>query len=110
MRTINYNLIGTRIKFKRKSANYTQKQLAQYLDVSIGYISQIERGITKINLDTLAKIANFLQCDIAELITMSNSTNYDNSLIEFYEIYKKLSLNEQNLIIKLVNTYLENQA
>ena len=32
----------------------TQERLAEALSVSVGYISQIERGVTKINLDTLA--------------------------------------------------------
>ena len=34
-----------------------------------GYISQIERGVTKISLDTLAAVATRLECELAELVT-----------------------------------------
>ena len=37
--------------------------------VSVGYISQIERGVTKISLDTLAAVATRLECELAELVT-----------------------------------------
>ena len=67
--TINYKLLGQRIKNARLSAKKTQEQIAEYLDVSVGYISQIERGVTKISLDTLAQVAVFIETDIAELIT-----------------------------------------
>lgn len=43
--------------------------VAEYLNVTVGYISQLERGITKINLDTLDKIATYLGTDISLFIT-----------------------------------------
>lgn len=47
----------------------TQERLAEALSVSVGYISQIERGVTKINLDTLAAVAAHLNCELSELVT-----------------------------------------
>ena len=49
----------------------TQERLAEALSVSVGYISQIERGVTKINLDTLAAVAAHLNCELSELVTRS---------------------------------------
>ena len=46
---IDYKLIGERIKRMRKSNGITQEILAERLNVSIGYVSQVERGITKIS-------------------------------------------------------------
>ena len=66
---INYKLLGQRMKNARLSAQKTQEQSAEYLGVSVGYISQLERGVTKISLDTLAQTAVFIEADIAELIT-----------------------------------------
>ena len=66
---INYQLLGKRIKAARKTAHKTQEQSAEHLEVSVSYISQVERGITKISLDTLALIADFIGADMAELIT-----------------------------------------
>ena len=50
---MDYGAIGQRIKQVRRSRDMTQERLAEALSVSVGYISQIERGVTKINLDWL---------------------------------------------------------
>ena len=62
---IDYKQIGQHIKQIRKSKKMTQENLAEQLDVSVGYISQIERGATKISLDLLAAVATVLGCKIA---------------------------------------------
>ena len=66
---IDYKLIGERIKLERKLKGMTQEALAERLDVSIGYVSQVERGITKISLDLLGAISGILGCDISSLVT-----------------------------------------
>ena len=43
----------------------TQERLAEALSVSVGYISQIERGVT----NTLAAVAAHLNCELSELVT-----------------------------------------
>ena len=62
---VDYGAIGQRIKQVRRSRDMTQERLAEALSVSVGYISQIERGVTKINLDTLAAVA----AQLSELVT-----------------------------------------
>ena len=37
--------MGDRIKETRKSRNFTQEQLAEKLNISVEYVSQIERGL-----------------------------------------------------------------
>lgn len=89
--SINFHAIGQRIQKKRKSQNITQENLAEVLSVTVGYISQIERGITKINLETLSLIAEYLHCDITEFLsdTVKMSSNYLNE--DFSSIIKNLS-------------------
>ena len=72
---VDYNLIGKRIQSERKRIGYTQELLAEKLGVSVGYVSQVERGITKISLDLLAAISSILNCDIAFLVTGSAIDN-----------------------------------
>lgn len=55
--SVDYAAIGQRIKGRRREQKRTQEWLAEQLQVSVGYISQIERGVTKVNLDTLSEIA-----------------------------------------------------
>ena len=52
--SVDYAAIGQRIKGRRREQKRTQEWLAEQLQVSVGYISQIERGVTKVNLDTLS--------------------------------------------------------
>ena len=54
---VDYFAIGQRIKQVRRDRGMTQERLAEALSVSVGYISQIERGVTKISLETLAAVA-----------------------------------------------------
>ena len=104
---IDYKLIGTRIKTIRKSLGITQGALAEKLEVSIGYISQVERGITKISLDLLGAIASILNCDITALITES-SVNCDNYMAnELMDEINKLDNKKRALLlsfIKLLST------
>ena len=57
---LDYNIIGERIKRARISKGLTQEQLAEKLDVSIAFLSRIERGSSHINLRRLDEICNIL--------------------------------------------------
>lgn len=99
---VDYKLIGERIKKTRKSKEITQEAMAERLGVSIGYVSQVERGITKISLDLLGAISTVLECDIASLISESavNSDVYMES--EFLEKFKKLDTKKRKYILEVI--------
>ena len=67
--SVDYQAIGRRIKYRRRQLGHTQDNLAEALSVSVGYVSQIERGIARVNLDTLSEVAAYLKCDLSELVT-----------------------------------------
>ena len=80
---IDYRQLGQHIKHIRKSRKMTQEGLAERLDVSVGYVSQIERGATKISLDLLAAIATILNCEIAYFldgVTIGQQTYLETAL------------------------------
>ena len=99
---IDYGLIGERIKRTRKSMGLTQDVLAEKLGVSIGYVSQVERGITKISLDLLGAISSILGCDIASFITESatNSNEYMES--ELLLEIRKLDSKKKKFILEVI--------
>jgi len=66
---IDYKAIGQRIKRARKQKGFTQERLGEDLDVSTVYISQIENGKTKINLEMLIRIATLLNINPGFFIT-----------------------------------------
>lgn len=99
---IDYKLIGARIKSARKNKGITQGVLAENLDVSVGYISQVERGTTKISLDLLGAISYILDCDISHFITES-STKCDNYIAnELMQEINKLDNKKRTLLLSFI--------
>ena len=58
--------IGERIRNLRQSSNLTQEELAERANLTKGFISQIERDLTSISLDSLAQILEALDENISD--------------------------------------------
>lgn len=56
--------LGYNIKKRRLELGLTQELLAEQLQVTQAFISQIERGEKTPNIYTIKKLAKFLKCDI----------------------------------------------
>lgn len=102
---IDYCLIGSRIKKIRKSQNMTQEILAEKLDVSIGYISQVERGITKISLDLLGAISNILHCDVSDFIKESALHSKDYLLDEIGTELRLMDDKGRKTVLKIIKVF-----
>ena len=59
--------LGKNIKFFRFHKQYSQADLAEKSDISIAYLSKIERGIMYPKPDVLSRIAESLGVEIYEL-------------------------------------------
>jgi transcriptional regulator with XRE-family HTH domain len=66
---IDYKIIGQRIKKIRKQKCFTQEKLAEILEISTVYVSQMENGKTKLSLEMLVRIANLLEMDPGYFLT-----------------------------------------
>lgn len=66
--SIDYTVIGKRIREIRASKKWTQAYLAELSGVEPSNISHIERAATKLSLPTLVKIANALGVTLDELV------------------------------------------
>ncbi|MDI7262107.1 MAG: helix-turn-helix transcriptional regulator, partial [Thermodesulfobacteriota bacterium] len=58
--------IGERIKNLRQLSNLTQEELAERANLTKGFISQIERDLTSISLDSLVPILDALDENISD--------------------------------------------
>lgn len=66
---MNNNVIGTNIVKRRHALNISQETLAEASDLSINYISRIERGASKqVSANTLYKISKSLNVSMEELM------------------------------------------
>ncbi|MBR3381618.1 MAG: helix-turn-helix domain-containing protein [Clostridia bacterium] len=98
---IDYSYIGARIKRVRKQKHITQEQLAEKLSVTVGYVSQIERGTSKANLEMLASISSILGCNLCFLIdgTIIGAPHYLRS--EWSELLDRMSPDQQKLLASI---------
>ena len=98
---LDYNIIGERLKKARTDKGLTQEKLAEKLDVSIAFLSRIERGSSHISLKRLSQICDILQ--ISEGPILNGSSNNSNSYLssEFEELLKSSTPEKQKLIYKM---------
>ena len=87
--SIDYKLLGNRIKEQRIAKGTTQEHFAEQMDVSVGYVSQMERGITKISLERLSIISDYLNCDMGFLLEGVNSNDEVYLEKDFQKLYSK---------------------
>ena len=66
-------LLAKRIKELRSGKNFSQAQLAEKADISIPFLSAIERGTKWPYPETLAKLADGLDVTIADLFISDTS-------------------------------------
>ena len=62
--SLDYNVIGARIKQARLAKNLTQEELSEQIDISVAFLSRVERGNSRINLKRLNQICKIL--DVSE--------------------------------------------
>ena len=96
-----YSVIGRRIKNIRIEQKMKQEDLADKLDISIAFISRIERGNSKINLKRLTQIAEILNVSPGYLLTGSNCASKDYLKEDFRELLDKCSPRQQKLIYEI---------
>ena len=103
-----YSLIGKRIRTKRKAAGKTQEQLAERLSVTVGYVSQLERGVTKINLDILSEICSVLNCDMSFFVTGTATGESSYLQEELVKKYSMLNQSQKRMILGFIDVFLQN--
>lgn len=105
--SLDYYIIGERLKKARIDRNLTQEQLAEQMDVSVAFLSRVERGKTKINLNRLNQICNLLDVNEGDILTGvgSNSEHYLNE--EFSNLLKNCPPDKVRLIYDIAKKIIE---
>lgn len=63
-------MIGAHIRSLRIARKLTLKQLSDESGLSVGFLSQLERGMSSIAIDTLAKLAHILGADLTSFFNV----------------------------------------
>ncbi len=96
-----YSVIGRRIKTARLEKKLTQEELADKINVSVAFMSRVERGSSKINLKRLIQIAEVLNVSPGFLLTGSNIRSKDYLKQDFTLILEKCTPEQQKLIYQI---------
>jgi transcriptional regulator with XRE-family HTH domain len=78
-------ILGRRIQFYRKQRQLSQAALAEKADISITFLSNIERGIKYPTSDTLSGIANGLGVEAYELFRQDDFPEERRNLLERFK-------------------------
>lgn len=99
--------IGRRIQEQRRKNKMTQEQLSEKLGISKNHLSAIERGIYRVQIDTLVMIMNCLGCTADDLFCDVIDQGYRSRCNRLAEKIEKLSPEEQSRILAVVDTLVE---
>ena len=111
--TANNNFVknlGQRIAQLRKIQNLTQKEAGKALGISQQAFARYEVGLRRIPIDMLPSLAQALDTSIDQLLEMNNGKSKPgptSKLEKYLAKVKALSKNEQQFVIKFLNTFLE---
>lgn len=106
---VDYSIIGSRLKSARIKAGLTQQEMAEKTNLSVAFISRVERGSSHINLKRLSQFCSIL--NISEGNILNGVSDSDDKYLyeEFKEILKKCSPQKQKLIYKLSKMIAEDE-
>lgn len=99
---VDYKAIGRRIAFNRNKAKMTQGMVAEKLDVSESFISQIERGKAKISLPRLFQLAEIFNVDVAVLVSDGRMLNLNTALSEVEQLIQDWTPGQRDMLFEII--------
>lgn len=87
------------LKQWREFRNLTQEQLAERVGWSVGNVSQLERGLQGYSQEGLEALAEALQCDPGQILTVDPTR--DDAI---WSIWERAKPGERQMIIELAKT------
>ena len=94
--------IGEQIRTAREQARMTQEQLAEAIDVSVQFVSDLERGVVGVSLSTLRKLCTTLGVSSDQLLF--GKLTSDQSAV-FALKCRDLSPDQIRLLMEIIDRY-----
>ncbi len=95
--------IGRQVRVAREQARLTQEQLAERVDVSPQYVSDLERGVVGLSIQTLKKLCAALGARSDQILFAQAP---ENDLTVLSERCRMLSREQFALLTELIDCYL----
>ena len=94
--------IGNVIQKIRKSNGYTQEKLAEEVEVSVRYVSNIEQDNSKPSYEVLIKICNVFNVSLDQIFSAYVNTEKNKSMEYSLSGFDKLSKRDKETIVNLI--------
>ena len=91
-------ILGKGIRFYRQQRQLSQAALAEKADISITFLSNIERGIKYPTSDTLSAISNVLGVEVFELF------RHDHTPVENRVLFERFKVDITKNVIETLET------
>ena len=98
-------MVGEKIRNIRKSKNMTIVELSEQIDVTSGYISQIERDLISPSLAVLKRLSNVLEVPLSVLFLEKSS---DEIITIPHNQRTKVKLSDVNVELEFITPILKN--
>lgn len=108
--TVNWILIGQRIKQRRIKLKLTQEQLAEKVKTSNIYVCRIEAGLASPTLIILLRICKALGCSISYLVDGKEIIRYDTNASEIYRLLDGCSPYKIQVVRRVVKSILDDDT
>lgn len=95
--------IGERIKEARESSGRTQEQLAEAIEVSPQYISDLERGVVGISIPTLKRLCTSLAVSSDQILFDRKTEQYAAAI---GEKCRSLSDSQFRMVLEIIDRFL----
>ncbi len=107
--SLDYIIIGERLKRARVAKNLTQEQLAEKLDVSVAFLSRVERGSTHLNLTRLSQLCSILGVSEGEILNGATSGDSNYIQKDLALLLSKCTPEKQKLIYNIAKVIAEDK-
>lgn len=99
---LNYERMGKIIKAVRAERGLSQADLAEFVNLSVPYISNIETGRSKASLETIVNISDALNVTVDRILcgNMQNSGDY---MPELRELISDCNSYEKSMILDMAS-------
>ncbi len=103
--------ISKRLKHLREQKEWSQRELAEKLEVELHRISKYERGIISPTADMLVKLADVFEVSVDSLLrgqkTISETTIINPTLHQKIQQLEVLSSKDQKLLAAIIDAFID---
>lgn len=99
--SLNFIIIGRRVKESRLQKGISQADLAEQIDMSVSYISRIETAEKQASLEALVRIANALGITVDHLLNGNQINDPAEYLADMVQLMEGCSRYEKRVIYEI---------